>query len=682
MSFWNRKTLLAQLVSYFSLLSVVTVGVVATAAYFEAKQALIDEMRDRLTVATTLKSYQLDGWVKNQLQDVLLTSKQPRLRETVAILLTVAPDEPAYARAYATLKQYLSEWTQVKPNMRSIRITTNGGFVIFASNTPEIEGKFRPLGTPTTYFTPESTDIVVPDFHISKTTGKAAIALATPIFDEAGVKMAALTVDLQLEQVDTLIRNNTGLGKTGETYLMGKNAADAIFISRQEKGEEKLAQAAESFGIDRAISGQDGFALYPNYRGIPVVGMYHWLPDQNLALLAEIAQDEAFAPARKLARHIIGIGIVSVGVLLIGVYLLSRNIVRPIEAIGAAAKQLAAGDLNQTAPVMTEDEVGFLARTFNQMASQLKALFEELEQRVQERTAELEETLTKLKSTQAQMLHNEKMSSLGQLVAGIAHEINNPVSFIHGNLTHTENYIEDLFHFVKLYEKHYPQPVEEIEEEAEEIDWEFLQTDLPKMVSSMRTGTERIREIVLSLRNFSRMDESDLKEVDIHEGIDSTLMILQHRLQAKPKQAAIQTIKDYGKLPNVECYPGSLNQVFMNMLSNAVDALEKKTATLTPEQNKSSIATITIRTRVVDEQWIEIAIADNGSGIPDELQGHIFEPFFTTKDIGKGTGMGMSITYQIITEKHHGKLTFFSSPQQGTEFLIQIPQSQSDRGRV
>ncbi|MBP0017305.1 MAG: HAMP domain-containing histidine kinase [Cyanobacteria bacterium SBLK] len=483
--------------------------------------------------------------------------------------------------------------------------------------------------------------------------------------------MAALTVDLQLAEIDALIRNNTGLGDTGATYLVGTSGDNAVSIAGE--GEAELAGGAMSLGIERAISRQDGFALYRNYAGIPVIGVYRWLPDQNLALLAEISQVEALAPARELAGNIIGIGIVSVGVLLVGVYLLSRNIVRPIEAIGIAAKKLAAGDLGQTVPVTTEDEVGLLAHTFNQMAVQLKTAFEELENRVRERTSELETTLTQLKNTQAQMIHSEKMSSLGQLVAGIAHEINNPASFIHGNLIHAQTYVEDLFAFVKLYEEYYPQPVSAIEERGIAIDWEFLQQDLPKMLASMQTGSERIREIVRSLRNFSRMDESEIKLADIHEGINSTLMILQHRLNAKPGQPAIKTIRDYGELPQVECCPGALNQVFMNILNNAIDAIEEKTERLTPEEVELSPGCIKIRTRTIAEKWIQIAIADNGSGIPNEVLPHIFDPFFTTKAIGKGTGMGMSIGYRIITERHKGKLHCTSSLEKGTEFIIEIP---------
>jgi two-component system, NtrC family, sensor kinase len=265
------------------------------------------------------------------------------------------------------------------------------------------------------------------------------------------------------------------------------------------------------------------------------------------------------------------------------------------------------------------------------------------------------------------------MSSLGQLVAGVAHEINNPVNFIHGNLNYVQNYIQDLMGFIKLYQHHYPDPVAEIQTEAEMIDLEFLQVDLPKMLSSMRMGTDRICQIVQSLRNFSRMDEAEFKSVDIHEGLDSTLMILQHRLKDQPGRPAISVFKDYGQLPQVECYPGQLNQVFMNILVNAIDAIEELNIKQFRQAIRQHPGEITIRTAVLNSQWLQVAISDNGIGIPEAVKQQIFNPFFTTKPVGKGTGMGMSISHQIIAEKHGGKLFCTSTSGTGAEFVIQVP---------
>ncbi|MEM9808040.1 MAG: ATP-binding protein [Cyanobacteria bacterium P01_D01_bin.56] len=302
---------------------------------------------------------------------------------------------------------------------------------------------------------------------------------------------------------------------------------------------------------------------------------------------------------------------------------------------------------------------------------------------------QLESTLQTLQQTQVQMIQQEKLSSLGALVAGVAHEINNPVSFIHGNLFHAENYIQDLLALVQLYQQYYPEPADEIVTVIDSIELDFLQEDLPKVLNSMNLGTERICEIVLSLRNFSRKDEAALKAVDIHDGLESTLALLQHRLKATSCRPEVGVVKHYGELPLVECYPSQLNQVFMNIFVNAVDAMDL----VSENRSAGNVATadpdidldqLTIRTCQVDAQSVEIAIADNGPGIPDGIKARIFEPFFTTKPIGKGTGIGMSISYQIVTQHHRGQLECQSVPGEGAKFIVRIPiqqteiQSQSD----
>ncbi|MBD2384328.1 PAS domain S-box protein [Cylindrospermum sp. FACHB-282] len=294
----------------------------------------------------------------------------------------------------------------------------------------------------------------------------------------------------------------------------------------------------------------------------------------------------------------------------------------------------------------------------------------------QTQAEKLTEALHKLQQTQAQLIQHEKMSSLGQLVAGVAHEINNPVNFIHGNLTHANEYFDDLLELLQLYQQHYPHPHPEINNLSEEIDLEFLTSDLSKLISSMKIGTNRIREIVLSLRNFSRLDEAEKKLVDIHEGIDNTLFILHHRWKNIGSEIGISIIKDYGNLPLIDCYPGQLNQVFMNILTNAIDALDELAAQGNIREDKHqkfSPPTISISTAILENDFISIQIADNGIGITEEVRTKLFDPFFTTKPVGKGTGLGLSISYQIIVEKHGGILECFSEPGQGTKFWIQIP---------
>jgi signal transduction histidine kinase len=295
------------------------------------------------------------------------------------------------------------------------------------------------------------------------------------------------------------------------------------------------------------------------------------------------------------------------------------------------------------------------------------------EQEEHEKAVALEHSLKELQQAQFQLIQSEKMSSLGQLVAGVAHEINNPVNFIYGNLPHANDYTEKLIYLLNLYQHYYPQPEAEIVNEIEDMDLEFIRDDLPKLLSSMQIGVERIRNIVLSVRNFSRLDETELKSVDIHEGIDSTLMILQHRLKSKADRPAIEVIKDYGDLPLVKCYAGQLNQVFMNLIANAIDALEEQVV----RKNGDFKPIISIHTEVVQGNYsastIRITITDNGFGMNDTVRSKLFHPFFTTKPIGKGTGMGLSISKQILVEKHRGKLQCISAPEKGTQFIIEMP---------
>ncbi|MFN6539269.1 MAG: ATP-binding protein [Nostoc sp. EkiNYC01] len=299
-------------------------------------------------------------------------------------------------------------------------------------------------------------------------------------------------------------------------------------------------------------------------------------------------------------------------------------------------------------------------------------------------TQKLQQALQDLQLAQTKLIQSEKMSSLGQLIAGVAHEINNPVNFICGNLRYVAEYAQDLLHLLQDYQKFLPVAPPDLQSQLDNIDVEFIMEDLPKLLDSMKLGSDRIVEIVQSLKNFSRHDEAQIKAVNIHDGIDGTLMILRHRLKASAHRPAIEIVKDYGKLPLIECYPGQLNQVFMNILANAIDALEESLVVshwslasnesqITNDKGQKTLPIVTIRTQVLDNEWVVIRIADNGPGMKENLIQRIYDPFFTTKEIGKGTGLGMAISHQIVVDRHGGILKCRSQLGEGTEFWIQIP---------
>ncbi|MEC4811993.1 MAG: ATP-binding protein [Scytonema sp. PMC 1069.18] len=383
------------------------------------------------------------------------------------------------------------------------------------------------------------------------------------------------------------------------------------------------------------------------------------------------------------------------------VIVIGRNIVRgiagPILALARIAQKVTKeSNFDLQAPVTTNDEVGMLATSLNSLirrvaeyTQQLELARQTLERRVQERTQQLlqknqelnqaydqlSQALTELQQTQAQLIQTEKMSSLGNMVAGVAHEINNPINFIYGNISHAKEYTQELLKLLFLYQKEYPQPTAPINYQLKEIDFDFISEDLPKLMTSMKMGAQRIRDIVLSLRSFSRLDEADMKMVDIHEGIDSALLILNHRMKD-----TIQIIKEYGNLPQIECYPAQLNQAFMNILNNAIDAVQQRWKNL-PIQNpviriRTTIATID--TSANSEPSVCIQFVDNGSGIEPKLQDKIFDPFFTTKEVGKGTGLGLWICYQIM-QKHRGNIKVNSVLGEGTTVTLTLPLSQSGK---
>jgi signal transduction histidine kinase/CheY-like chemotaxis protein len=649
-----KSSLMVRLVGSFSVLSLLTVSLVGAMAFLRAREALQRAVFDQLSAVALSKEEEFDRWVSSQRLEVFLLARSPELSSQIQPLLTQATTTAPFKASYKQLHTYLKSVVTSRPDWQEAFILSNDGGKVILSTNPAYEGQYRLSDA---YYTQGRLGTYIQNVYPSPLTGKPTMTVATPLIDVQGRSQGVLVINLNLQRMDGIILERTGLGETGEAYLVDQLNE---FVSADRFGRQEFPRGVHTEGIDAALEERDGTGLYRNYVGVPVIGVYRWLENQELALLVEMHQNEAFEPARQLAGAIFGVGVLSAGVLATGVYWLSRRITRPILAIAETASQVAAGDLYSEAPVLTEDEVGVMAMSFNQMTRQLKRSRDELEdynhtleQKVEQRTAELAHAVEAAEEARAIAEAANKTKS--QFLANMSHELRTPLNAIIG-------YSEML------------------REEAEDRGYQGFIGDL----QTIHREAKHLLGLINDILDLSKIEagkiELYLETIDVAALVEDVAVTIQPLLERNGNTLDLHLPHRPGE---IKADRTRVRQILLNLLSNACKFTEQGTITLTIERTgEGEIGRGGDRERgsqrplIPSSPHLTFQVADTGIGMTPEQLGRLFQAFSqadasTTRKYG-GTGLGLTISRRLC-QMMGGDILVQSEYGKGTTFTVTLP---------